>query len=121
MSEVGGQLVAGEGRHVVADDDALGERLVHRHGEPAAQFGLAEREQAEAVLGVVLIVGQEAWSSRTSGRRRCASSTTRTERIRASVQRRETSPLIWRWRAARERSTLRPMTLPDDSETWTTR
>ena len=29
-----------------ADDDALGERLVHGHGEPAAQCGSAEQEQA---------------------------------------------------------------------------
>ena len=45
---------------MVADDDALGERLVHGHGEPAPQLGLAEEEQAEPVLGVHLVVGEEA-------------------------------------------------------------
>ena len=56
----GGQFVAGERREVIADDDALREGLVDGHGEAAPQFGLAEQEQAEAVLGVHLVVGQQA-------------------------------------------------------------
>ena len=43
VGEVGGDLVAGQGGQVVADDDALGEGLVDGHGESAAQLGLAER------------------------------------------------------------------------------
>ena len=45
---------------MVADDDPLRERLVHRHGEPTPQLGLADEQQAEAVLGVHRVVGQEA-------------------------------------------------------------
>ena len=60
VGEVGGDLVAGQGGQVVADDDALVEGLVDGHGEPAAQLGLADEEQAETVLGVHLVVGEEA-------------------------------------------------------------
>ena len=45
---------------MVADDDALREGLVDGHREAPAQFGLAEQEQAEAVLGVHLVVGEQA-------------------------------------------------------------
>ena len=46
MREVAGELLAGERRHVVAHDDALGERLVDRHGEPTTELGLPEQQQA---------------------------------------------------------------------------
>ena len=60
MREIAGELLAGERGHVIADDDALGERLVDRHGEAPPEFGLAEQEQAEARLGIHLIVGEQA-------------------------------------------------------------
>jgi transposase InsO family protein len=49
VREVGGQLLAGERRDVIADDDSLGQRLVDGHGETSTQFGLPEEQQAEAV------------------------------------------------------------------------
>ena len=58
--EVGGELVAPERGQVVAHDDALIECLVDGHGESAPQLGLSEQEQAEAVLGVHLVVGEKA-------------------------------------------------------------
>jgi len=60
MGEIGRQLLAAEGRDVVADDDPLCEGFVHGHGETAAEFGLAEEEQTQTVLGIHLIVGEEA-------------------------------------------------------------
>src|SRR5437773_6197036 len=45
MRQIAGELVAGERGHVVADDDALGERLMDGHGEAAAQFGVAEQQE----------------------------------------------------------------------------
>ena len=60
MREIAGELLAGERGHVIADDDALRERLVHGHGEAPTQFGLAEQEQAQARLGIHLIVGEQA-------------------------------------------------------------
>jgi hypothetical protein len=59
MDEVGGELVAGEAADVVAHDDALGERLVHGHGDPAPELGLADEDEAEPVLRVHLVVGEE--------------------------------------------------------------
>jgi hypothetical protein len=38
---------------VVAHDDALGERFVHRHAQAPAQFRQAHQQQAQAPLGVV--------------------------------------------------------------------
>ena len=59
MAEIAGDLVAGEGRHVMADDDPLREGLVHGHGEPAAQFGLAEEDETQAVLRIHLVIREE--------------------------------------------------------------
>jgi hypothetical protein len=53
-----GQLLAGEARQVMLDDDPLGQGLVHAHVQAAAQLDLADEEEAEA-LGVHLVVGQE--------------------------------------------------------------
>ena len=44
MFEVGVELVAVEAADVVADDEALAERLVDGHGQPAAQFGEADEQ-----------------------------------------------------------------------------
>jgi hypothetical protein len=60
MGEIPGELVAGERRHVMADDDPLRERLVHGHGEPGPQFGLAEEHETEAVLGIHLVIREKA-------------------------------------------------------------
>ena len=60
LREIAGEFVARQRGHVVADDDALGERLVDGHGEPAPEFGLAEQEQTEPGLGIHLVVRQEA-------------------------------------------------------------
>jgi len=59
LREIAGEFRAGQRGHVVADDDALGERLVHGHGEPAPEFGLAQQEQTQARLGIHLIVCQQ--------------------------------------------------------------
>jgi hypothetical protein len=59
MRDIAGQLVSGERGHVVADDDALRERLMDGHGEAPAQFGVAQEDEAEAVLGIHLVVGEE--------------------------------------------------------------
>lgn len=60
MPEVGWEFIAGEAAAVVADDDALGEGFVDRHGDPTPQLGLADEDEAEPVLGVDLAVGEEA-------------------------------------------------------------
>ena len=44
--EVGVELVAVEAADVVADDEALAERLVDGHGQSAAQFGEADEQHA---------------------------------------------------------------------------
>jgi hypothetical protein len=59
MCQIGGELVACERGHVVADDDALAERLVHGHGEAPAQLRMADQHETEPVLGVHLVVGQQ--------------------------------------------------------------
>ena len=51
MRQRAGEFVARERGHVVADDDALGGRLMDRHGQAAAQFRVAEQQETEAVLG----------------------------------------------------------------------
>ena len=60
MGQVGREFLAGERRDVVADDDPLREGFVDGHGEAAAELGLAEQEQAEPVLRIHLVVGEEA-------------------------------------------------------------
>ena len=40
--DIRSDFVARERGQVIADDDALGHGLVHRHGKTPAQFGLAE-------------------------------------------------------------------------------
>ena len=52
VSEVGVEFVALQDGDVMADDKALIERFVNGHGQPAAQFGEADQEQAQAVFGV---------------------------------------------------------------------
>ena len=60
MGERASELVTGERGHVMADDDELAEGLVDGHGETAPQFGLAQEHEAEPVLGIHLIVGEQA-------------------------------------------------------------
>ena len=60
MGEVGGEFVALQAAEMMAHDQALAERFVDRHGEAAAQLGEADQQQAEAVLGVHGVVGQQA-------------------------------------------------------------
>ena len=60
VGEVAADLVAAEAADVVADDEALAERLVDGHGQPAAQFGEADEEHAQAALGVHAEVGEQA-------------------------------------------------------------
>ena len=45
---------------MVADDDSLGERLVGRHAQAPPQLGLPDEKQAEPVLGVHLVIGEQA-------------------------------------------------------------
>ena len=59
VGEVVVELVAVESVEVVANDEALGERFVHGHGEAAAQLGEPDEEQAQAVFGVHGEVAQE--------------------------------------------------------------
>ena len=58
--EKGGQLLARERRHRVTHHRALVERLVHGHGDAAAQLALPAENEAEAVVGVHRVVGEEA-------------------------------------------------------------
>ncbi len=44
---------------MVADDDALVQRLVHRHGQAPAQLGEADQEHAQARLGIHGEVGEQ--------------------------------------------------------------
>ncbi len=44
---------------MVADDDALCEGFVHGHGQSPAQFGEADQEQAQSVVGVHTVVGEQ--------------------------------------------------------------
>jgi len=48
MREIGGELLAGERGHVIADDDALSERLVYGHHQAAPELGLSEQQQTQA-------------------------------------------------------------------------
>ena len=59
VGEIGVEFVAVEAAEMVADDEALVERFVDRHGEAAAQFGEADQQQTQAVVGVHRVVGQE--------------------------------------------------------------
>ena len=59
MGEIGVEFVAVETAEMVADDEALVERFVDRHGEAAAQFGEADQQQTQPVIGVHRVVGQE--------------------------------------------------------------
>ncbi len=45
---------------MVADDDALVERLVHGHADASSQLGLPAEEEAESVLRVHRVVGEQA-------------------------------------------------------------
>ena len=47
VSEVGVEFVALQAGDVMAHDEALTERLVNRHGQPAAQFGEADAYSGE--------------------------------------------------------------------------
>ena len=57
--DIGVDLVAGQPGEVVAHDEALAERFVHRHGEAPAQLGQPHEDEAHAVLGVHGEVGQQ--------------------------------------------------------------
>jgi hypothetical protein len=59
VRDVGGAFVARERGQVVADDDALAERLVHGHADASSQLGLSAEEEAESVLRVHRIVGEQ--------------------------------------------------------------
>ena len=59
MGEVVVELVAAEAADVVADDEALAERLVDGHGQPAVEFGESGEQHAQAAFGVHLEVGEE--------------------------------------------------------------
>jgi hypothetical protein len=60
VGEVVRELVTGQGRQVIADDDALRQSLVDGHGESPAELGLTEQQETEAVFGVHVVVGQQA-------------------------------------------------------------
>ena len=60
MSEVGIEFVALQAGDVMAHDEALIERFVNGHGQPAAQFGEADEKQAQAVFGIHGVVGEQA-------------------------------------------------------------
>jgi len=55
----GSPAVALEDERVVAHDHPLVQRLVNGHREPASHLGLAEEKQAQTVLGVHLLVGEQ--------------------------------------------------------------
>lgn len=44
----------------MAHDDALGKGFVPCHGEPTSELGKPDEEQAQAVLRIHLIVGEQA-------------------------------------------------------------
>jgi hypothetical protein len=58
--KVGGQLIASQRGEMETDDDALGESFVNGHRESSSKLGLSEQEQAEAVLGIHVVVGEKA-------------------------------------------------------------
>ena len=58
MGQVGVELVAFVAADVVAHDQALVERFVHGHRQPAAQLGESDQQPTQAVLGVHRVVGQ---------------------------------------------------------------
>jgi hypothetical protein len=43
----------------MADDDPLGERLVHGHSEPSTQLRMAKEQLTEPVLGIHVVIGQQ--------------------------------------------------------------
>ncbi len=45
---------------MASHDDALAEGLVGGHGEALSQFGVAGEEEAQAVVGVHAVVGEQA-------------------------------------------------------------
>ena len=83
VGEVVVELVAVESVEVVANDEALGERFVHGHGEAAAQLGEPDEEQAQAAESMAKL-HKSLMSSRTSLRRCWASSMTSTGSCLAS-------------------------------------
>ena len=50
MGQVGVEFAAVETADVMAHDQALVERFVNRHGQPAAQLGESDQQQTQAVL-----------------------------------------------------------------------
>ena len=40
-------------------DDALVEGLVHGHGQAPSEFGQADEQQAQAIVGIHLVVGEQ--------------------------------------------------------------
>ena len=59
MAEVVVEFVAFEAADVVADDEALAEGFVDRHGESSAQFGEADEQHAQAALGIHVEVREQ--------------------------------------------------------------
>ena len=59
MGEIGFEFGAVEGAEMMAHDEALAERFVDRHGEPAAQLGESHQQQTQTVFGVHRIVRQQ--------------------------------------------------------------
>ena len=57
--EIGTDLLAGEAAEMASDDDALGEGFMHGHGQPVAQHGEADEQQAEPILGIHPEVAQQ--------------------------------------------------------------
>ena len=60
VPDIGIDLVAVEPGEVVSDDEALGERFVHGHGEAAPELGEADQDEAQALLGIHGEVGEQA-------------------------------------------------------------
>ena len=109
VGEVGVDLVAVEPGEMVAHDEALGERFVHRHGEAAPELGQPDQDEAQALLGIHGEVGQQAEVlEHVVAQMMGLVDDQPPAAAWPSVTRRETSLRI-AWRAvARERSTGRP-------------
>jgi hypothetical protein len=60
MLEVGSELFARDAADVCSHDDALSESVEGGHVEPSPQAWVADEDDAEAVLGVHGVVGQQA-------------------------------------------------------------
>jgi hypothetical protein len=57
---LGRRLGAQKPRGMVADHDPLAQRLVGCHAEPATELDLPDEQEAETILGIHLVVGEQA-------------------------------------------------------------